>query len=64
MDPHQKNDLLPKRPGPSETPDGPPGKSRHNPFPERQTREIPLSDPPGEVIGDPQGGVIGDPAVD
>ncbi|MBV9754955.1 MAG: hypothetical protein JO188_20735 [Hyphomicrobiales bacterium] len=40
-----------------------PDKTR-DPFPERQPREIPLSDPPGDTVGDPQGDVIGDPQIE
>jgi len=38
--------------------------AQDNPFPERQPKEIPLSDPPGEKVGDPQGDIIGDPRID
>jgi hypothetical protein len=55
-------DPMRERRGPSETPDSlPRNPGGRNPFPERQPKEIPLHDPPGDVTGDPQGDVIGDP---
>jgi hypothetical protein len=64
MDQQRKKEPARKRPLPGKKPSDQPNDGRDNPFPDRQPREIPLSDPPGDVVGDPQGDVIGDPQVD
>ncbi len=64
MDQRNKKAPAQKRPVPSDKPRDRSDEPRHDPFPRRQPREIPLSDPPGDVVGDPQGDVIGDPPVE
>ncbi len=64
MEQRRKKEPGQKRPGPGEKPVDRRGGVRDNPFPEPRPREIPLSDPPGDVVGDPQGDVIGDPPVE
>jgi hypothetical protein len=64
MDQRNKKAPAQKRPVPSDKPGDRSDEPRRDPFPGRQPREIPLSDPPGDVVGDPQGDVIGDPPVE
>jgi hypothetical protein len=59
--PNPPNDPIRKQPEPGELPRMPGKPHQDNPFPDRQPKEIPLHDPPGDVVGDPQGDVIGDP---
>jgi hypothetical protein len=64
MDQRNKKAPAQKRPVPSDKPRDRSDEPRRDPFPGRQPREIPLSDPPGDVVGDPQGDMIGDPPVE
>ncbi|MBV8426880.1 MAG: hypothetical protein JO137_01950 [Hyphomicrobiales bacterium] len=64
MDERKREEPPQRRRTPGNEPGNQPDGGRDNPFPARQPKEIPLSDPPGDQVGDPQGDVIGDPQIE